>query len=263
MIALLSSDHYLTPLRRWREGAHFTHLARVDFDGETATSFVKIYPPGTGGVFGEALGYLASVELGLPRAPHAAVIRLPVSRLKGLDAPDWLKQCGDSVWAWCCERIPGRTLAQFYTLEDEADPAYAALLKTIHGPGIAAIDETFSNGDRNGGSFVRVSSKSWAVIDFGECLGSHCWPQTGPYDVGLTFLVKAAERLLAADHRKVMQSKAIDAAHRLAIALPKWKPLLIELMDELQVGAAANKVIPFLDDRTHVAWMPKRLGWLA
>ncbi|HEU4589406.1 MAG TPA: hypothetical protein VFS13_00745 [Steroidobacteraceae bacterium] len=262
MIALLSSDHYLAPLRRWREGAHFTHLARVDFAGETATAFVKIYPPGTGGVFGEALGYLASAHLKTPRPEHATVMAVPVAMLRGLDAPAWLSECGDHVWAWCCQRIQGRTLEQYYKPAHEHDAVYAALLKTMDGSSVAAIDETFSNGDRNAGSLIRLNSRSWAVIDHGECLGSHCWPSTGPYDTGATFLMRNANRLLDDDFKRELQSRAIEAAHQIGEAMPKWRPLLLELLQVLNLTSAGSGVMPFLDARTQRQWMPNRLGWL-
>lgn len=261
MIALLSPDHYLAPLRRWRQGAHFTHLARVDFAGETATAFVKIYPPGTGGVFGEALGYLACAELETARPAHAAVIEVPVRHLQGLDPPDWLGQCGEHAWAWCSERLPGRTLEQYYTPRHRQDPVYAALLKTMDGATIAAIDQTLANGDRNGGSLIRLRSR-WAVIDHGECLGSHCWPITGPYDVGTCFLLDRATQEKDPDFQRRLQARAIDAAQRIGERLPKWQPLLLDLLEELKLGTPGQRVMPFLSGRTQRGWMAQRLGWL-
>ena len=263
VIALLSPEHYLGPLRKWSGGVHFTHLARVDFAGESGTAFVKIFPPGTGGVIGEALGYLACEHLDTPRPPHVAVIKIPVSALTGLGAPKWISECSEHVWAWCCEQIQGKTFAQYYRFKSQQDSAYTDLLRTGSGAAIAAADEILANCDRNSGSLIRLHTGRWAVIDHGECLGSHCWPVSGPYDPGRSFLLKLTEDLMIADQRRTVQSRAIDAAHRLSEAVPLWAPLIEELMMELGLGARGSEVMPFLIERANRNWMPSRLGWLA
>lgn len=92
MIVRLDEHHYLRPLDRVRLGASFVHTACVDFDGHVATAFVKIYQPGTAELFNDALGYLITAALDLPRPPHAAIIEVPPHRLYGpvLQAPDHL-----------------------------------------------------------------------------------------------------------------------------------------------------------------------------
>lgn len=262
MIALLASEHYLAPIQPWNGGAHFTHLARVDFDGEVASAFVKIYRPGTGGIIGEALGYLASVHLEAPRPPHAAVLPVPLNRLAGLEAPAWLDECGDTAWAWCSEQLNGPTLAQYYRPTHAQDPVYAALLRGKAGAQIAAIDETLSNGDRNSGNLIRTSARTWAVIDHGECLGSHLWPTTGPYDCGTAELLKKAETLLDAEARRALHSGTIVAAQQLAQIIPQWQPLIHDLLQELGLGPQGAAVMPFLQPRQVPEWIVKRLSWL-
>lgn len=262
MIALLSPEHYLSPLKPWSDGAHFTHLARLDFAGETASAFVKIYPPGTGGIIGEALGYLACVHLDLPRPPHVAVVPVPVIKLRGLPCPEWLPDYGSHAWAWACERLNGRTLEQYYRAVHSQDAVYSQLLRSGSGAHIAAVDETLSNGDRNGGSLIRQNRGTWAVIDHGECLGSHCWPVAGPYDSGTTTFLHKAHALIDDDQRRQLHSGTIAAAQQLAQIIPEWKPLLDDLLHELNLARPGQAVMPFLQTRTAKNWMAKRLHFL-
>ena len=227
-----------------------------------APAYVKLYPPGSGGLIGEALGYLTAHKLDLARPPRAAVLEVPRDALVGLDAPPWIGQVSGRLWAWACERLNAQTLEHLVRIGEDEELLWQSILGTKEGAAIAGADEWLSNGDRNGGSLLRVSARRWAVIDYGDALGSHMWPIMGPNDSGETPMVRWANRNLAAERQKELHSGMINAHDRLLDSAILWHQLINDLLKLVGIVSHNDEVVPFLIDRCHEGWMANRLQFL-
>lgn len=262
MIALLDSGHYLAPLEPVNEGAQFTHMARVNFAGEIATAYVKLYPRDSGGLIGETLGYVAAAAHDIPRPQHAAILQLWPEQLAGLPLPPWLDASEGAINAWCCERVPGKSLEHYYRCGEQDDDLWRQVLTSLNAAAIVGIDEWIANRDRNNGNLIRLSPKVWAVIDHGEALGSQLWPQTQPQDFGISQLLQHANDLLKEDRRKTLRSGVLNAATTHQALVVDLEPLLPQLLAHLGLSGPGAAVLPFLTQRAQPAWVAQRTGML-
>lgn len=262
MLAVLSPQHYLGSLRGAPEGAQFNHTARVDFDGHEATAYVKVYPPESGGLVGEALGFLAAVRMGIPRPPHAAIIELNHAQLAGVASPRWLEQLPDPFLAWACEELPGNTLRFFYASQALADDAWRSVLRCKSGPAIAAADEWLANNDRSDRNILRTGKDQWAVIDHGEALGGNCWPLFGPNDPGETQVTTKARTLFNDADWPIMSNRIVAAGAPIEALSQEMQPLLKKLLATLGLQAKEDDLLAFLLARSNQTWLPQRLEQL-
>lgn len=261
MIAHLDSSHYLSPLNAVNLGSSFTHIALIDFDGHRAPAYVKIDRQGHANLFNEALGYAACRLLNVPAPAYAAIVDvLPQQLLKLSNVPDWVKAYRGPLKAWVSEDMASDSLAQLFRSGADNTALWRAVLKSVSGAQIAALDEFLANGDRNDGNLLYLSSKRFAAIDHGWALSKPYWHRFGITDIDQSNIRRQAEELLAGKDLDNFLSAMTLSADRHFDCWKSLRNVIQALLPYAPPGDMKDEVIPFLEPRTARAWMAERLG---
>lgn len=263
MIALLDESHYLGPIRRVYGGAQFTHTAEVNFSGEHRAAYVKIYPPGSGGLVGEVIGYLACRAAKISCPDRAAIVQLDPANIAPIQLPPWLQRIDGNVAAWCTESVPGRTITELVHGPNTQDSYWNKILNSALGPKLAYLDEWMANKDRNQGAMIRSPGRGWCAIDHGEALGgSCCWPEKGPLDGGEGELIRLARTQLPQSTAKLFASAIVSHAPLLEGLSQKLAHTVDAAMKMSGLSQSSSPVCTFLEKREGAIWAVKRSGVL-
>ncbi len=259
MICLLEPDHYLGPIQRVPLGAHFVHTAQIDFAGEVREAYVKVYPPGFGGLIGEAVGYLAAAHAQVPCPRRAAVMQIRARDMAGLTLPTWALQADEPLWAWCTEAVPGRSLQMLVAGPVTPSQLWLNVLHSKSGAALAYLDEWLANKDRNEGALVRTPEGTWHAIDFGEAFGGALlWPEFGPQEAGRGELYRQAMTLLPDQHRAAFRSRICEMGGTLAGFSDTLQRPILHLARCINIKQHATDLAPFLRDREGAQWAADR-----
>ena len=261
MIVELGASAYLNELPgRFRQGAHHVHLAHVEFGDAIIPCFIKIFPPDTGGLVNEAIGWLLAGACQINVARRAAFITIPVHRLASR-APSWAVNGNtDEIRAWAIESIPGEPLSFLHRGAD--DELWDEVINNVMGRRISAFDEWTSNNDRHGGNLIRDARRRWWAIDFSELLGSYAWSLLVDFpivDHHPTELLRRAQDRLRTPALQQFKNAMIEAAEGHDAAFAQLRDAVAKIVHQEHGAAAAELVISFLTQRAHRNWMPDRL----
>lgn len=262
----------ILPPQAWREfrGApeskglnQTTHLASIeDASGKIHRCYVKLAPPNWPTPLTEAIAWLLAESLDLPRPGFAALIVVPLDKLRAHMPLDqhWLSY--REALGFCAEAVQGNNPTHGWKWL--AWLRMKSLYKRAEVARISAFDQWVENQDRHTGNLLIRSSGECIPIDNEHILYSLLWPSLG-LAFGHNSLMNEAQRHMngpsfdkfkveMALHAKQHEDAFNRAAQRLADTVRALVP------DEIQAQALWNSIGAFLSGRAHPNWMAQHLG---
>lgn len=239
-----------------------THQALIAFpDGSEHKCFVKAAPQGNAMPFTEAIGWQIATALDLPRPTVAAVLVLPVQKLRQHMKLDqhWLGYT--HTLAFCASTVEGRHIHSRWQWLTRLRKAKAFQHPDV--PRIAAFDIWVENQDRHTGNFLKTKDGDFVPIDNEFILYSLVWAANTIVS-HQSLRNEAREVLKAAGYNKfeismVLASKLHESAFR------KSAPGLQQFIhamhsDPAQGVASATAILQFLKQRADPDWLANQLG---
>jgi hypothetical protein len=261
---------HILPTTAWREfrgrpkqGQNMTtHLAVVQApNGRLHRCYVKMAPPNWPTPLTEAIGWLLSDALDLPRPGFAALLLVPIPKLRQSMPLDQHWHNKTEALAYCCEAVdgPGITSSWRWIAAFRA----RKLFKSVEARRICAFDEWVENRDRHSGNMIRRKQDGTHVpIDNEFILYSLLWSQI----LGVTphsLLSEGANHLTVADHKR-FQVEAANAAKAHAAALQAATPIISSTVAKVVPAPHAAQfqtaVLSFLSTRGQPDWLANQLG---
>lgn len=261
----------ILPETAWREfrgapankGLNLTiHQALIaDAKGQEHKCYVKAAPQGSPMAFTEAIAWLVAESLELPRPRFAAVLMLPVQRLRlhmKLDQ-HWMNYT--HTLAFCSSTVEGKHIHGRWKWLTQLKKAKAFRHSDV--PRIAAFDAWVENRDRHSGNFLRTREGDYVPIDNEFILYSIVWAAN--LSVGHQSLRMEAQAILkAAGYTKFEISMVLASRlHEAAIndAAPALQQFIAAMHADPNQGiVAATSILGFLRQRAHPDWLANDLG---
>jgi Phosphatidylinositol 3- and 4-kinase len=245
---------------------HTTHQAVIlDTLGAQHKCFVKASPPGFPMVYAEAIAWMVAGQLNLPRPKFAALIDLPMHRVRQCMRLDqhWMRY--PSVLAFCSSAVSGKHITSRWNWLSHIRAAKAFKHEDV--ARIAAFDMWVENQDRHTGNFLRTSTGDYIPIDNELILYTVFWVASG-FTYVHNGLVDQARKVLKADGVKGFESAVVEASLAHQQAFSNVAPLLqrfitMVIADPVLGNAKAQEVLNFLQLRADPDWLRKELGYIA
>ncbi|WP_367186566.1 HipA family kinase [Rhodoferax sp.] len=261
----------ILPASAWREfrgtasppGQNLTtHQALIAGpDGREHKCFVKAAPHGNAMPFTEAIGWGVAEALDLPRPGFAAVLVLPVQKLRQHMKLDqhWLGYT--HTLAFCASTVTGRHIQSRWQWVSRVRKAKA--FKHPDLPRIAAFDTWVENQDRHTGNFLQTKDGDYVPIDNEFILYTLMWAAN--ITVGHQSLRNEAHALLKVTGYKRFEGSMVLASKLHEAAFQKAAPALQQFIhamhsDPAQGIAVATAILHFLEQRAHPDWLANELG---
>lgn len=261
------------PAHAWREyrgtplyrGANMTtHLALIQSpSGRQHRCFVKMAPTHWPMPLTEAIAWIISDALNLPRPAFAAPIIVPIDRLHRAMPLDQHWLAAPTALGFCTEAVEGKGFAHTWK--------WVALYRTrrfFMSPGvrrIAAFDEWLENRDRHTGNVIKRADGEYIPIDNEFVLYSVLW--NGIINVTHQGLLREGRaHLRIGEHQRFQVEVALAAKeHALALqaAVPRIEAVIRRLCPPPLAHNVRNAVLTFLTPRADSAWMSTHLGVIA
>lgn len=244
---------------------HTIHQALiVDQHGQEHKCFVKASPPNFPMAFSEMLAWLVADALDLPRPGFAALLHLPVHKLRQCMPLDQHWNNVSSALAFCSSTVDGKHITSPWRWV-----AHLRALKAFKHEDvarIAAFDMWVDNQDRHTGNFIRTRSGDYIPIDNELILYTLVWVASG-FSYGQNSLRTRAEAVLKAPGFKKFQIAMILASKFHEAASVKAAPsvqrfVMMMVADPAQAAAAATSILQFLEQRAHPDWLANELGFM-
>lgn len=243
------------------QGVHSVHLARIRFPDGVFPAFVKLFPPGSGGLANETLGWLLARLCKVNVAARAALVEITTEQLVGR-IPSFVRKEQSVLTGWAVQQIDGKPLALLHGGDGSQDDHWEEVIDAPMGAKICALDEWLVNGDRHPGNLIRDSRSVWWAIDFSEMLGSSLWPAMidfGVLDSATNQILMHARERLAKRHLGKFLGSLVNQAEHHQSAWAALDSFALQLLTKLHGADAAAEVVSFLRARSHPNWMPDRL----
>ena len=211
--------------------------------------------------FTEAIGWCVAEALDLPRPSFAAVLVLPIQKLRQHMRLDqhWLNYT--HTLAFCASSITGRHIQSRWQWASRLRKAKAFRHPDL--PRIAAFDSWVENQDRHTGNFLHTKDGAYVPIDNEFILYTLIW--ASQIKVGHQSLRNEARALLKATGYKKFEGSMVLASKLHEAAFQKAAPALQQFIlamhsDPLQGIATASAILCFLEHRAHPDWLAYELG---
>lgn len=262
----------ILPATAWREfrGAaanrgqnHTTHQALIaDPTGRAHKCFVKASPSGNPMVLTESIAWMIAGALELPRPDFAAVVLLPVFKLRQCMPLDqhWLRY--NEVLAFCTSTVAGKHVTGRWNWLAALRAARAFKHRDI--ARIAAFDHWVENQDRHTGNFLRTSAGDYIPIDNELVLYSLVWLARG-YQYGHNSLRGQARALLKqagyTRFEALMAVASLEHEQAFLKVSPSVQQLVaIMIADPAEATTLATNILQFLEQRAQRDWLANELG---
>lgn len=262
----------ILPADAWREfrGAaankgqnHTTHQAVIaDANGRLHKCFVKAAPLGNPMVLTESIAWMIAAALDLPRPEFAAVVLLPVGRLRQSMPLDqhWMKY--KEVPAFCTSAVPGKHITARWKWLQAARKASAFKHRDI--ARIAAFDHWVENQDRHTGNFLRTSGGDYIPIDNELILYTLIWLAGGLQYAHNSLRKEARHLLKQAGYTRFEASMAVASLqheHALVQVAPSLEQFISKVIsDSTEAATLTANVLQFLGHRAQRDWLANELG---
>lgn len=240
-----------------------THLALIQApSGQEYKCYVKASPIGSPMVFTEAAGWIVAEALDLPRPKFAALVSLPVAKLRTQMKLDqhWVHY--PEVLAFCSSAVDGKHLTGRWKWF--AQMRVLKALKHLDVTRIAAFDQWVENQDRHTGNLLRTASGGYVPIDNEAILYSLIWKAAGTKFEPRSLTAQANSMLKHGAYMKFEASMIVSSQDH-AQAFEKAWPNLLQLVNALtadpaQAKTLAGALMQFLGSRAQPNWLPEKLG---
>lgn len=242
-----------------------THQAVIaDASGHEHKCFVKAAPQGNPMPLTEAVGWMVADCLGLPRPAFAAVLLLPIQKLRMHMKLDQHWSGYSHTLAFCSSTVPGKHIQARWQWLAKLRKARAFQHEDV--PRIAAFDMWVENQDRHTGNFLRTKDGQYVPIDNEFILYTLVWAAT--MTVKQNSLRDEARAVLTAAGYTKFEISMVIASKLHEGALTRASPALHQFICALhgnaaQGVAAATAILQFLTQRAHPDWVANELGRIA
>ena len=244
-----------------------THMAMIeDPSGKLHHCYVKCCPPTWPTPLTEVLGWLLAEALDLPRPEFAALVLVPLDKLRNHMPMDqhWLNY--PEMLSFCASAVDGKAVSQGWKWN--APLRTARVYKRPEVARISAFDCWVDNQDRNTGNLIVKPDGDCVPIDNEFILYSLLWAGKVQFSVGhQSLLVEGAKHLRGKAYTRfkvemAYQGKLHDAA--LSAAAPRLQQAVLSLIPNQTVANALwASVQQYLADRAHPDWLSAQLGVIA
>lgn len=239
-----------------------THQALIAGpDGKEHKCFVKAAPQGNAMPFAEAIGWSVASALDLPRPTFAAVLMLPVQKLRQHMKLDQHWAGYSHTLAFCASTVDGKHIHSRWQWLARLRKAKAFQHPDV--PRIAAFDAWVENQDRHTGNFLRTKDGDYVPIDNEFILYSLVWAAN--ITVAHQSLRNEAREVLKAAGYTKFEVSMVLASKLHEASLQKASPALQQFIHAMhsnpaQGVAAAAAILQFLGQRAHPDWLANQLG---
>lgn len=266
MIPILSSNAWRefhgVPVKRGKNQT--THLAVIEnADGKLHRCYVKLCPPNWPTPLTEAFGWLLAEALSLPRPEFAALVFVPLDKLRAhlnLDQ-HWLNY--PEAISFCASAIDGNTPTHWW--QWLAHLRTRGLYKRPEVARIAAFDQWAENRDRNNSNLLVKRDGTCVPIDNEFILYSALWHGKVPFNVAPANLLAEGKKHLGPVQFQrftvevARQGQLHDNAFK--VAKVKLKQMVDTLVpDATKATALWTLVENDLASRADPAWLANQLG---
>lgn len=243
-----------------------THLASIKApDGRLHRCYVKMVPPDWPTPLTEAIAWLLAEALDLPRPMFAAIVTVPIPKLRQHMPLDqhWLKH--NEYLAFCAEVVDGKSPVQGWRWT-----AWYRLKKFYQRQEvrrISAFDQWLENQDRHAGNLLKRANGECVPIDNEHVLYSLLWASVG-IAFGHNSLLNEATKYMSPEGLKRFKVEMANFGkqHEQAfnIANSQLEATVKALVrDPVIAETIWQTVSNFLQARAKPEWMPAQLGVIA
>lgn len=242
-----------------------THQALiVDAAGQEHKCFVKASPDQYPMAFAEGVAWLLAEALDLPRPKFAALLVLPVQRLKQHMELDQYWMHKPTALAFCSSTVEGKHISSLWQWLAKLRQAKAFQHADL--ARIAAFDVWVDNQDRHTGNFLRTRGGDYVPIDNELVLYNLLWSPRGLLYNQNSLLAQARGLLTALGYTK-FQDSVVVASQQHEAAFLSAAPALQQFIDTLNAdpnpvtrAAFATAILQFLGQRSQSDWAATQLG---
>lgn len=241
-----------------------THLAKIADDaGQLRDCYVKLLPLEYPALLGEAIGWLLARSSNVACVPFAAIILVPLDKLRGsLDLPSEFDGV-DVCPAWCCE-VAGKTVKQvnrwaFWLSRRNC-------LNSKDARKIAAFDQWTDLRDRHFGNVIRGTGGTYISIDHETILYEVLWVQRTHRRYGLNSLLETAKKELSPDKFLRFKVEMVNASDKHAPGLAAVNADIAAITNTIYPNDGSGLVADILDalnQRSQANWLADELGVMA
>lgn len=242
---------------------HTTHQAVIaDANGQEHKCFVKASPPGYPMPLAEGLAWLVLDALGLPRPKFAALLILPVYKLRTCMPLDQHWAAVPHALAYCSSTVDGKHITSPWKWLARIRTARAFQHEDI--AKIAAFDSWVENQDRHASNFIRTKSGDYVPIDNELILYTVLWVAMGFTYTHHSLKDQALSLLKPPGYTKFKVSMMLASKNHHA-AFTSVAPALQQLVhalvaDPVEATNATTAIVQFLGQRAHPDWLANQLG---
>lgn len=241
-----------------------THLAMIeDPSGKLHRCYVKGCPPDWATPLTEALGWLLAEALNLPRPEFAALVIVPLDKLRQSMAMDqhWLNY--SEMLSFCASAVDGKTASQGW--QWLAHLRTKRLYKRPEIARISAFDQWTDNQDRNTGNLIVKPDGHHVPIDNEFILYSLLWAPKMRFNIDhRSLLAEGEHRLSNSEYARFKIEIAREGKlHNAAFSSvePKLQQVISLLISDSTVANTMwASIQQFLARRAHPDWLSTQLG---
>ena len=241
-----------------------THQAMIeDATGKWHRCYVKGCPDGWLSPLTEAIGWLIAEALDLPRPEFAALVMVPLDKLRQHMPMDqhWLNR--PEMLAFCASAVEGKSPS--HPWQWMAKLRTKQIYKHAEVARIAAFDYWVDNQDRNTGNLLVKSDGVCVPIDNEFILYSLLWQPYNPFSIGKKSLLAESALLLTETNQRTFKVEMANQSRRHESAMnmvsPRLKDAISALIPDKTVAHQMwNDVQKYLFDRAHPDWLSTELG---
>lgn len=241
-----------------------THMAMIeDPTGKLHHCFVKGCPPNWFTPLTEALGWLMAEALNLPRPEFAALVLVPLDKLR-LHMPmdqHWLNY--HTMLAFCASDVGGKAVSDGWKIFSR--PRTERIYKKPEVAQISAFDQWVNNQDRNTTNLMVQRDGACVPIDNEFILYSLLWEGKVPFGIAHKSLLDEAAKYLKpeayAQFRVEMAQKGKLHENAFNKVAPKLQMMVQALVrDQAAANMLWTNIYQYLSSRAKPDWLATQLG---
>lgn len=241
-----------------------THLASVeDATGKLHSCYVKLCPQNWPSPITEAIGWQLIKALNLPAPDFAALIMVPLDRLRQSMKLDqhWLNH--PEALAFCVSEVNGKPITSSWNWL--ATLRQKGTYKKHEVAGICAFDYWVDNKDRNTGNLLLKKNGEQVAIDNEFILYDQLWKgRFGFQIIEKTILVEAKRILSTKEFNKFKLAVARHSKNHgnaMDTVRADIKALIFTLIPDVNIAQSVWEAVEsFLTFRSDINWLPNELG---
>jgi hypothetical protein len=234
----------------------------IDASGQEHKCFVKASPAHYPMPLAEGLAWLALDALGLPRPKFAALLILPIHKLRACMPMDQHWSGIQHALAFCSSTVEGKHITSAWQWLARVRAAKAFTREDI--AKIAAFDMWVENQDRHAANFIRDKAGTYVPIDNELILYTLLWVSMGFGYEHRSLKAQAQALLKPAGYAKFEVSMMLASKDHHPAFL-KVSPALQQLVqtlvrDPIRATQTTTAILQFLGQRAQPDWLANELG---